>query len=182
MRSGETKIEKEKFSAARKPKKMLMLTVLSVNISNISYITIKNLHYLCIIHDINDCGSINLLENSVLEDLGIYKIIVLSFSLLKKVYLFIYLFIYLFSIYKMIDIMDIYKPLNISIKTVIKNSEMSKFVLDHLKTKTVCAHAVKKLPYLLVYVPDQHKTQQMQSLPGKDSVCTVICTCGKIYA
>ena len=72
---------------------MLMLTMLSVNISNIAYITIKNVHYLCIIHDISNSGSINLLENSVLEHLVIYKIIDLSFSLLKKVYLFIYFFV-----------------------------------------------------------------------------------------
>ena len=160
--------------------------MLSVNISDIDYITIKNVHYLSIIHNISNSESINLLQNSVLEDLGIYINIVFSYSLLKKVYLFIclfiYLFIYLFSIYKMIDIMDIYKSLNISIKRVIKNSEMSKFVPDHLKTKTICTHVVKELPYLLIYVPDQRKTRQMQSFSGKKSGYIVICTCGKIYA
>ena len=35
----------------------------------------------------------------------------------------------------MVDIMDIYKYLNISIGIVMKNPEMLKFVLDHLKTK-----------------------------------------------
>ena len=35
----------------------------------------------------------------------------------------------------MVDIMDIYKSLNISIVTVMKNPEMLKFVPDHLKTK-----------------------------------------------
>ena len=44
--------------------------------------------------------------------------------------------------------MDIYKSLNISIVTVIKNPEILKFVLDHLKSKKMCKHAVKKLPYL----------------------------------
>ena len=34
----------------------------------------------------------------------------------------------------MVDIMDIYKSLNISIETVMKNPEMLKFVPDHLKT------------------------------------------------
>ena len=53
----------------------------------------------------------------------------------------------------MADIMDIYKSLNISIVTVIKNPEMLKFIPDHLKTKTVCKHAVKKLRYLLKYIP-----------------------------
>ena len=28
----------------------------------------------------------------------------------------------------------------------------------------MCHHAVKKLPYLLRYVPDQHKTQQIYQL------------------
>ena len=35
----------------------------------------------------------------------------------------------------MVDIMDIYKSLNISIGTVMKNPEMLKLVPDHLKTK-----------------------------------------------
>ena len=59
----------------------------------------------------------------------------------------------------MVTIMDIYNSLNISIRTAMKNLEMLKFVLDHLKTK-MCKHAVKKLPYLLRYVSDQHKTQK----------------------
>ena len=54
----------------------------------------------------------------------------------------------------MIEIMDIYKPLNISIGTVMKNPEMLRFVSHHLKTKNICKHAVKRLPYLLRYVPD----------------------------
>ena len=33
--------------------------------------------------------------------------------------------------------MDIYKSVNISIGTVVRNPEMLKFVLDHLKLKTV---------------------------------------------
>ena len=42
-----------------------------------------------------------------------------------------------------------------------KNPEMMKFVPDHLKTKKMCKHTAKKLPYLIRYVPDQYKTQQM---------------------
>ena len=61
----------------------------------------------------------------------------------------------------MVDNMDIYKSLNISIRTVIKNPEMLKFVSDHLKIKKMCQQAVKKLPYILRYVLDQYKTQQM---------------------
>ena len=54
--------------------------------------------------------------------------------------------------------MAIYKSPNISTRTVMKNPEMLKFVSDHLKTKKMCKHAVRKLPYLLRYVPNQFKT------------------------
>ena len=57
------------------------------------------------------------------------------------------------------DIMNIYKSLNVKIGTVMKNPEMFKFFPDRLETKKMCLHAVKKLPYLLRYVPDQYKTQ-----------------------
>ena len=56
---------------------------------------------------------------------------------------------------------NIFKSLNISIRTVMRNPEILKFVPDHLKTKKLCRHAVKKLPYLLRYVPDQYRTQKM---------------------
>ena len=55
----------------------------------------------------------------------------------------------------MVDSMDFSKSINISIGTVMKNPEMVKFVSDHLKTKKLCKHVVKKLPYLLRYVPDR---------------------------
>ena len=38
---------------------------------------------------------------------------------------------------------------------------MLKFLPDKLKTKKKCKYAVKKLPYLLTYLPDQYKPQQM---------------------
>ena len=38
----------------------------------------------------------------------------------------------------MVDIMDVYKSLNISIGTAMKNPEILKFVPDHLKTKKEC--------------------------------------------
>ena len=41
--------------------------------------------------------------------------------------------------------MDVYKSLNISIGVVMRNPEIIKFVPDHLKTKKMCKHAVKKL-------------------------------------
>ena len=61
----------------------------------------------------------------------------------------------------MVESIELYMSLTISIGTVMKNLEMLKFVPDYLKTKTICKHAIKKLPYLLRYVPDQCKTQQM---------------------
>ena len=57
------------------------------------------------------------------------------------------------------DIMNIYKSLNVKIGRVMKNPEMLNFPADRLETKKMCTHAVKKLPYLLRYVPDQYKTQ-----------------------
>ena len=42
---------------------------------------------------------------------------------------------YYLSIYKMVDVMDVYKSLNIIIVTVIKNVEILKLVPDHFKTK-----------------------------------------------
>ena len=61
----------------------------------------------------------------------------------------------------MVDNLNIYNSLNISFVIIMKNPEMLKFVPDHLKTKKMCKHAVKKLLHLLRYVPDQYKTQQM---------------------
>ena len=46
------------------------LTILSVNISDIAIITVKNFHYRCMIHHISKYEAIHLLENSVLEDRG----------------------------------------------------------------------------------------------------------------
>ena len=48
---------------------------------------------------------------------------------------------------------DIYKSVKISIGTV-----MVKVVPDHLKTKKMYKHAVKKLLFVIRYVPDQYKT------------------------
>ena len=50
--------------------------------------------------------------------------------------------------------MDVYKSLNINIGTVMKNPEMLKFVPDHLKTKQMCNYVVKKLIFLIRYVPN----------------------------
>ena len=62
----------------------------------------------------------------------------------------------------MVDSVDIYKFLNINIGTVMKNLDLNlKLVPDHLKSKKLCKHAVKKLPFLLRYVSDQYKFQQI---------------------
>ena len=36
-----------------------------------------------------------------------------------------------------------------------KNAGMLRFIPDHLKTKKMCKHAVKKLPFVTRYVPDR---------------------------
>ena len=46
------------------------LKTLSVNISDIASITVKNVDYCGIIHNISKFEAINLLKNSVLEDRG----------------------------------------------------------------------------------------------------------------
>ena len=91
-----------------------------------------------------------------LKIVGLYKKYCHEFQSIQSSF-----FTFLFSIYKIVDSMEIYKSLNINIETVMKNLEMLKFVPDHPKTKTICKHAVKKSPYLLRSVPDQYKTQQM---------------------
>ena len=42
-----------------------------------------------------------------------------------------------------------------------ENFEMLRFVPGHLKTKTLCKNAVKKLPFTIKYVPDRYKTKEM---------------------
>ena len=73
----------------------------------------------------------------------------------------IFLKFFLFSIFKMVDSMDIYKSFNINIGTVMKNLEMLKLVSNLLKTKKLCNHAFQILPYLFRYIPDQYKTQRI---------------------
>ena len=55
------------------------LTMLSVNISDIAIITVKNTYYRCIVHNISKFEVINLLENSNKYILGIYKKYCLNF-------------------------------------------------------------------------------------------------------
>ena len=46
------------------------LTMLSVNIRDIAIITVKNVDYCCIIHNISKSEAIHLLKNSALENRG----------------------------------------------------------------------------------------------------------------
>ena len=46
------------------------LTMLSINISDIAIITVKNVDYRCIIYKTSKSEAINLLNNSVLENRG----------------------------------------------------------------------------------------------------------------
>ena len=48
---------------------------------------------------------------------------------------------------------------------------MLKLVHDHLNTKNTCKNAVKKLSFVLIYVSDQYKIQEMcdQVVVSKDS-------------
>ena len=46
-----------------------------------------------------------------------------------------------------------YKSPKLIIVEMINPSEMLKFIPADLKTKTMCKHAVKKLPFLIKYVP-----------------------------
>ena len=57
--------------------------------------------------------------------------------------------------------MGIYKSIKISAATVMKKPELLKFVPDYPKTKKICKCTFKKLAYLLRYVSDQYKIQQM---------------------
>ena len=89
----------------------------------------------------------NLKQLSILENYGSIEKILSHFL----VYWIQFFLSFLFSIYKMIDNKDsmgIYKSVKISIGTIIRNPVMLIFVLDHLKTKKMSKHAVKKLPFL----------------------------------
>ena len=56
--------------------------------------------------------------------------------------------------------MGIYKSVNVSIRTVMKNLKMLKFFHDHLKTKKFCKNAVKKLHFVIRYVSDSTNVSQ----------------------
>ena len=53
----------------------------------------------------------------------------------------------------MVDSEECKSP-EIAIGAIMKNPEMLKFIPDHLKTKKMCKHSVKKLPFGIQYVPN----------------------------
>ena len=67
------------------------LSMMCINISDIAFITVKNVDYRCIMYNITKSEAINLLENSMLEDRGYdKKSIVLISSLFKTVVFYIF--------------------------------------------------------------------------------------------
>ena len=133
------------------------LTILSVNISHIAIITVKNVVFGCIIHNISKSEGINLLKNSDPEDREyIYKKCCIKFQSIQDS--FVLFLTFLFSIYKMVDSMFIHKPININIITMMKHPEMLKFVPDLLKTKQMRNYVAKKLPFVIRYVSNRYKT------------------------
>ena len=84
-----------------------------------------------------------------------YKNIALIFSLFRTVFFHFFCF----SIWKMVDreySTDDYKSSKISIGATMKNPEILKFVLYHLKTKNICKQAVEKFSFAI-----RCKTQEM---------------------
>ena len=78
--------------------------MLSVNIIDTAIITVKNIDYSCIIHNTNKSVLINLSQILFLKIVGIYKKYCLEFESIETSFLN-----FLCSIYKMVDIMDVYK-------------------------------------------------------------------------
>ena len=56
---------------------------------------------------------------------------------------------------------NISKILKISIRAVMTNPGTLKFISNHLYIQKMCKTGVKKLPFVIRYVPDQYKTQHM---------------------
>ena len=53
------------------------------------------------------------------------------------------------------------KSQEINIGEIIRYPEILEFVADHPQTKNMCKDAVKKLPFLIMPVPNKYKTQQL---------------------
>ena len=99
------------------------LTMLSVNISDLAIITVKNL--IIVVLFITLANLKELIYSKILSRR--------SWVSVKKYCQFFFYFV--FSIYKILHSIRIHKSLNIKIGTVMKNPEMLKLVPDHLETK-----------------------------------------------
>ena len=69
-----------------------------------------------------------------------------------------------FSLWKMVESekrLNNHKTLKTSIGAIMKSPEMLKFVPSCLKTKRMCKSPVKKLLFIIMYVTDQCKTQEV---------------------
>ena len=60
---------------------------------------------------------------------------------------------------------DFDEPLKISIGAITKYPEILRFTPYHIKLKKMCKHAAKKMRFVIRYVPDQYKTQEMCDKP-----------------
>ena len=92
------------------------------------------------IHNIGKFERIDLLESSVIGNCGyLYKKLCLKFQPIQdRFILFVFLVLqFLFSIYEIVDSMDIYKSLNINVSAVMKNPKIPKFIPKHLKIKKI---------------------------------------------
>ena len=118
--------------------------MLSLNISHIAIITVKNVDYsciCCIIHTTGKSQGTILLKKYVLKD---REYIQKKYCLKISVYSRQFVLLFLFSIHKIVYLIDIYKSLNFSIGTDMKNPVILKFVPDLLKTKKcVSMHKLK---------------------------------------
>ena len=65
----------------------------------------------------------------------------------------------------------------LTIGIVMKIPEILKFVPDQLKTKKMCKHAVKKLNFVIRYVLDQYKTQQVSDKESLENDGTLESVC-----
>ena len=68
---------------------------LCLNISDIAIITVKNVDYRCIIHNISKSEAINLLKNMFLKIVGMYKRYCLNFQSTQDSFFFTCLFCYI---------------------------------------------------------------------------------------
>ena len=70
----------------------------------------------------------------------------------------------IFAVIKIVDSKhssDNYSNLKMSTRATIKDLEMLKFVPDHVNTKNICKHTVKKSSFVIKYILDRFKTKEM---------------------